>query len=194
MFEGLGKYGVIYCDPPWHFKVYSMPEDCTQTRHPTKHYKTMTHDDLCSLPVQDIALADCVLLMWATWPMLTHALEVIESWGFTYKTCGFDWMKADVSTIDLFPDPKTAAMTLGYWTRSNSEPCLLATKGKPKRASASVRMGIIEPRREHSRKPDCVYDRIERLVDGPYCELFARTTRKGWDSWGNDVGKFGEAA
>jgi N6-adenosine-specific RNA methylase IME4 len=83
---------------------------------------------------------------------------------------------------------------MGYWTRANSEVCLLATRGKPKRLNADVRQGIIEPRREHSRKPDCVYERIERLVAGPYVELFARTTRKGWSSWGNQVGKFAEVA
>jgi N6-adenosine-specific RNA methylase IME4 len=81
-------------------------------------------------------------------------------------------------------------MGLGYWTRANTEPCLLATRGKPKRLNADVRQGIIEPRREHSRKPDCVHDRIERLVAGPYLELFARARRPGWDAWGNEVGKF----
>jgi N6-adenosine-specific RNA methylase IME4 len=95
-----------------------------------------------------------------------------------------------VSTLDLFPDPKTADMKLGHWTRSNGEPCLLATRGKPTRLDAGVRMGIIEPARQHSRKPDCVYDRIERLVAGPRIELFSRTNRDGWLSWGRDVGKF----
>jgi N6-adenosine-specific RNA methylase IME4 len=85
-------------------------------------------------------------------------------------------------------------MGMGYWTRANSEPCLLATRGKPKRLNADVRQGIIEPRREHSRKPDCVPGRIERLVAGPYLELFCRTTRPGWTVWGNQVGKFSEAA
>ena len=79
---------------------------------------------------------------------------------------------------------------LGYWTRANSEVCLLATKGKPKRLNADVRQAILEPRREHSRKPDCTYQRIERLVAGPYLELFARTQRPGWTAWGNEVGKF----
>lgn len=84
-------------------------------------------------------------------------------------------------------------MTLGYWTRSNSEVCLLATKGAPKRLNADVRQAIIEPRREHSRKPD-IHTRIERLVAGPYLELFARRTRPGWDSWGNEVGKFNKVS
>ena len=85
-------------------------------------------------------------------------------------------------------------MGCGYWTRANSEVALLATRGKPKRLNADVRQAILEPRREHSRKPECQYERIERLVAGPYLELFARNTRPGWDSWGNEVGKFGEVA
>jgi N6-adenosine-specific RNA methylase IME4 len=83
---------------------------------------------------------------------------------------------------------------MGYWTRANSEVCLLATRGHPKRLNADVRQGIIEPRREHSRKPDCVPGRIERLVAGPYLELFARTRREGWDSWGNQTDKFAPRA
>jgi N6-adenosine-specific RNA methylase IME4 len=70
--------------------------------------------------------------------------------------------------------------------------CLLATRGSPKRLNADVRQGIIEPRREHSRKPDCIHERIERLVAGPYVELFARQRRPGWDCWGNEVDKFNE--
>jgi N6-adenosine-specific RNA methylase IME4 len=96
--------------------------------------------------------------------------------------------------MNLFDDPVDANMGMGYWTRANSEPCLLATRGKPKRLDAVVRMGIIESRREHSRKPDCVHERIERLVAGPYLELFARQSRPGWTSWGNEATKFDEAA
>src|SRR5262249_24906376 len=102
----------------------------------------------------------------------------------------FAWMKADASQIDLFRDDFDVEMLLGYWTRSNSEVCLLATRGKPKRLNADVRQGIIAPRREHSRKPDCVHERIERLVAGPYLELFARQRRPGWDCWGYEVDKF----
>jgi N6-adenosine-specific RNA methylase IME4 len=84
-------------------------------------------------------------------------------------------------------------MGMGYWTRANTEPCLLATRGKPKRLNADVRQAIIEPGREHSRKPDCVHERIERLVAGPYLELFARQERRGWTVWGNDTRRFNVA-
>ena len=142
------------------------------------------------MPVARVGADDAVLFLWFTWPLLLKALDVITAWGFVYKTIGFDWLKADVSTIDLFPDPKTADMKLGFWTRSNGEACLLATRGHPKRLHADVRMGIIEPARQHSRKPDCVHPRIERLVAGPYLELFGRTERPGWTVRGDQVGKF----
>ena len=196
-----GHYGAIYADPPWHFEVWSLEKFGDRatsaggaTRHPSKHYKTMPIEDIYALPVADLAAPDCVLFMWVIWPMLEHGLQSIKSWGFKYKTCGFAWVKANGRQADLFHDDVTPDMLTGYWTRANSEVCLLATRGKPKRIDAGVRQAIIEPRREHSRKPDCVYDRIERLVPGPYLELFARTQRRGWDAWGNEVGKFAGSA
>lgn len=189
MFNALPRnhYGVVYADPPWHYEVWSGKGT---GRSAEQHYNTMSIDDICAMPVKDLCADNCVLFLWATWPCLKDAFKVIEAWGFTYKTCGFDWMKADVSTLDLFPDPKTADMKMGHWTRSNSEPCLLAVRGTPRRLDAGVRMGIIESAREHSRKPSCVYGRIERLVAGPYLELFARQKRAGWDVWGNQTDKF----
>lgn len=193
-------FAAIYADPPWYWKPWAEVADgagratVAASRATEKHYDTMKLEDICALPVQTIAADNAVLMMWFTWPLLKSALEVIDAWGFTYKTCAFSWMKADVSTLDMFGDPKDVDMLLGFWTRANSEACLLATRGKPKRLKADVRQGIIEQRRAHSRKPNCVYGRIERLVAGPYLELFARATRPGWTSWGNQVGKFGEAA
>jgi N6-adenosine-specific RNA methylase IME4 len=94
----------------------------------------------------------------------------------------------------MFADDIPVQMGSGYWTRANSEVCLLATRGNPKRLDAGVRQAIVEPRRQHSRKPDCVHDRIERLVAGPYLELFARQRRPNWDCWGNQTDKFREVA
>lgn len=195
IFEGLqpGGYAAIYADPPWHFKVYSLDKS-SKVRHPSQHYNTMTTPEISALPVGDLAAPDSVLFMWFSWPQLIDALDLIKAWGFVYKTCAFCWIKADGSRIDMFSASMPVDMTLGYWTRSNSEACLLATRGKPKRIDGGVRQAIIEPRRQHSRKPDCVYQRIEKLVPGPYLELFARSTRPGWSSWGNQVGKFGEVA
>jgi N6-adenosine-specific RNA methylase IME4 len=154
----------------------------------------MQEKELNALSVSDLAADDCVLFLWSCWPVLEWSLRTIKAWGFDYKTCGFCWIKAHAGQLEMFQEDIQPHMTLGYWTRSNSEVCLLATKGKPKRLNADVRQGVIEPRREHSRKPDCIHQRIERLVAGPYLELFARAPRKGWDVWGNEIDKFAEAA
>lgn len=185
-----GHFGAILADPPWHFEVWSL-DKTGRCRHPSVHYNTMTIEQICALPVSELAADDCVLFIWITWPMLEHSIKTIEAWGFKYKTCAFSWMKADGRQVDLFDDAEiTPDMLTGYWTRANSEVCLLATRGKPTRLNADVRQGIIAPRREHSRKPDCVHERIERLVAGPYLELFARQSRPGWTTWGNEATKF----
>ncbi len=186
-----GPFASILADPPWRFEAWSGKGTA---RSADNHYDTMRLEDIAALPVADVAANDCVLFMWICWPMLPEALRLIEAWGFRYKTCGFSWTKADVRQRTLFRDDADVQVGMGYWTRANSEVCLLATRGKPKRLNADVRQGIIEPRREHSRKPDCVHGRIERLVAGPYLELFARTPRKGWTVWGNQTDKFEEAA
>lgn len=183
-----GHFQAILADPPWSFRVWS--EDTGNGRSPSAHYSTMSMDDLAALPVAQLAAPDCVLFCWICWPSLPEALSVIEAWGFEYKTCGFDWMKARADQLDMFREDADVQVGMGYWTRANSEPCLLAVRGKPKRRNADVRMGIIEPRREHSRKPSCVHERIERLVPGPYLELFARSNRPGWTVWGNQTDKF----
>jgi N6-adenosine-specific RNA methylase IME4 len=182
---------VIYADPPWYFQNYS-PKG--EGRNPVVHYDCMSLDQLVQIPVREWAAKDATLLMWATDPMLPSALKLIEAWGFEYKTVGFYWVKlnkkanlAKLSRADFFTG-------CGYWTRANGELCLLATKGKPKRLSKRVRRLIVSPRREHSRKPDEAYERIEELVDGPYLELFARNTRSGWESWGDQVALFDNGA
>ena len=185
------KYGAILADPPWSFRAWS--GDTLASRKydvAAQHYSTMSFDEIAALPVADMAAEDCALFCWVVWPSLPEALGVIEKWGFAYKTCAFAWFKGN--TLPLFPDDFRDKMGLGYWTRANSECCLLATRGKPKRLNADVRQVIQAPLREHSRKPDEIYGRIERLVEGPYLEMFARQTRDGWDAWGNEVGKFDE--
>jgi len=175
------KYKVIYADPPWYFKTYS---NLGEGRSAKKHYPCMEVKDIASLPINKLADKDCVLLMWVVNPMLNLSFDIIKSWGFKYKTVGFTWAKTNKNKSSYFTG-------LGYWTRSNPEMCLLATKGNPKRISKSVPQLIISERREHSRKPDEMYTHIEKLLEGPYIELFARTKRSGWDSWGNETSKFG---
>jgi N6-adenosine-specific RNA methylase IME4 len=195
-----GHFGAILADPPWRFNVWSGAEvvqarGSTSTYKPASaHYRTMPIGDLAALSVKELAAKDCALFMWVCWPTIEDAFRLIEQWGFKYKTCAFDWMKAHAGQLDMLRDDTDALMGMGYWTRSNSEPCLLATRGKPKRINADVRQGIISPRREHSRKPDGIHERIERLVAGPYLELFARQSRPGWTVWGNETDKFDEPA
>ena len=181
-------YRAILADPPWAFSAWD--GDRLPTRTHLQHYKTMKADAIKNIPVMQCAADDCVLFCWVTWPLFLEGLETIREWGFTYKTCAFCWVKADTRQIDMFRNDLDVQVGMGYWTRANSEVCLLATCGQPKRLDAGVRQAIVEPRREHSRKPDCVHKRIERLVDGPYLELFSRQKRDGWDSWGNEVDKF----
>lgn len=184
-----GKFGAILADPPWGYQTWSGPEKKVASRGTVAPYKTMSMDEIAQLPVADLAADDCVLFLWVVWPTMPEALRIIDAWGFTYKTCAFSWIKADASQVEMFQDDIEPYMGLGYWTRANSEVCLLATRGGPKRRNADVRQAIVAPRREHSRKP-LIYDRIERLVDGPYCEIFARNQRDGWCSWGNEVDKY----
>ena len=173
------KYNIIYADPPWNFKTYS--EKGKQKKSAECHYRCMNIDNIYDLPINQIAADNCILFLWVTFPLLKEGLETIEKWGFTYKTIGFNWIKQNKKSDSLF-------WGLGYWTRANSEICLLATKGKPKRISKSVHSVIISKIREHSRKPDEVRDKIVELCgDIPRIELFARQSVDGWDCWGNEV-------
>jgi len=172
------KYNIIYADPPWKFKVWSKNLG-KNGRCPDKHYSTMTIDDIKNLSIP--SAENCVLFLWVTFPMLPEGLDVISSWGFTYRTCAFTWAK---STLDGSKFP----IGLGYWTRANPEICLLATKGRIIRVNKGVRNLVISPRREHSRKPDEIRKYIVDLVgDLPRIELFAREKIDGWDAWGNEV-------
>lgn len=141
----------------------------------------MKLDDICSLPVSEISADDCILFIWATFPLLPEALKVIDAWGFTYKSIGFLWLKQNRKSPGWF-------FGLGFWTRGNAELCLLATKGRPKRQSNRVHQFIISPIEEHSKKPDVTRERIVELAGGlPRIELFARQRAKGWDAWGNEA-------
>ena len=200
-FAGFPKhhYGVILADPPWPFATWShigLAGDITQPNRAQRSraapYTTMNHDDIYKMPVGELAASDCVLFLWVVQIQLPHALYLIEQWGFEFKTCAFAWFKGN--ELPLFPEDVNLKMGCGYWTRAQFEQCWLATKGSPKRLNADVRQCIVERRREHSRKPDGIHERIERLVAGPYLELFARQRRPGWDCWGNEVDKFPMAA
>lgn len=172
------RYGVIYMDPPWAFATYSSKGE---DRAAGNHYSVDSLDAIAALCVPKLAADDCVLLMWTTWPFLPQAMGLIDAYGFDYKTCGFDWMKTDADG--------SPSIGNGYWTRANTEPCLLATRGKPLRLDAGVAMAVLAPLGRHSAKPEEIYERIERLVGGPYLELYARKERPGWTTWGNEIAR-----
>jgi N6-adenosine-specific RNA methylase IME4 len=174
------KYNIIYADPPW---AYNFQKRKRLSEEAKQHlYPTMSKQDILDLPVEDIAADDCALFLWVMNSELPLALDCINKWGFTYKTQAFTWVKTRTNTYHFGG---------GNWTRSNPEQCLLATKGKIKRQSASVKNLVVSPLREHSRKPDSIRGNIVELVgDLPRIELFSRNQVEGWDVWGNEVGKY----
>ncbi len=169
------KYQIIYADPPWHYKCKGVQGAAEN------HYPTMTLDALCELPVSELAEKDSILFLWATFPQLREALQVIKAWGFEYKSVAFVWLKQNKSGQGWF-------YGLGFWTRGNAEVCLLATKGHPKRKSNRVHQFIISPLRRHSQKPDEARGKIIEFAGAlPRIELFARKKTEGWDVWGDEV-------
>lgn len=175
-------YGVIYADPPWPFENYS---EKGESRNPNRHYPTMGIEQIKALPVGHLAAERCALCMWVTDPMLVAGIETMAAWGFRYATVLFTWAKRTKRDTGWF-------MGTGYYTRANPEMCLLGMNGRMSPRARDVRQLVIEPVREHSRKPDRVRTDIMRMFPGPYLELFSREIHDGWDYWGNESGKFNE--
>lgn len=174
---GSVKAKVILADPPWRFATWS---DKGKGRSPENHYSTMSMEQLYALPVADIADENCVLFLWCIWTLLPQALALGEAWGFKYKTCAYDWAKQTKHG--------KWHIGLGYYTRQNTEVCLLFTRGKPKRVDKGVRQLVIAPAQQHSQKPAIVHESIERLMgEVTRVELFARQTRPGWICLGNEI-------
>ena len=178
IFSPVKKYDVIYADPPWRYQDKKCNGACAL------HYDTMKIQDIKDLPVKELAAKDCVIFMWITYPMLKEGIELMEAWGFKYKTIGFQWIKLNKSGKGKF-------FGLGRWTRGNTEACFIGVRGKPSRKSNSVSQIIEESVKAHSQKPEVVRDKIRELMGGDlnYIELFARQHSEGWDCWGNEVGK-----
>lgn len=173
-----GPFGAVLADPPWAFRSYSNQQ--LAPARGAQPYAVMTLADIKALPVAEVAAKDCLLFMWTVSHLQAAAIDVARAWGFEPVSIAFVWDKG--------------RMGMGYWTRQEVEICHLFKRGKPRRLSKGVRSLIKAPRREHSRKPDEQYERIEALVEGPYLEMFARQQREGWSAWGNETGKFEAAA
>lgn len=170
-------YNAILADPPWDYENWS---EAGEGKNPKAHYDCMSLDAIKALPVSHLAQRNCLLKIWAMAPMVPHTLEVMRAWNFRFVTMG-TWAKQSSTG-------RKWAFGTGYVLRGAAEFWIIGRIGNPVLRSKSVRNLIVAPVREHSRKPDEQYEVIERLVDGPYVELFSKTSRDGWDSWGNQVG------
>ena len=171
------RYQVIYADPPWSYND-KMSGHSFSLDH---EYETQDIEWIKNLPVNDIAEKNSYLFLWAVSPQLPEALQVVESWGFKYKTVGFCWVKE-------YRDGGLFVKNLGRHTMGGMELCLLATKGSPQRIDKTVRQIVFAPRGEHSKKPDEVRNRIVKLTgDSSRVELFARQKTQDWDVWGDEV-------
>ena len=161
------RYGVIYADPPWRY-TYAEADN----REIENQYPTLSLDEIKALDVP--AADDCVLFLWATSPKLAEAMEVVEAWEFSYRTCAV-WVKDRIG--------------MGYYFRQRHELLLLATRGRPGQPATGERVGSVfeAPRGAHSAKPVSVCEAIEAMYpDHPRIELFARSKREGWEVWGNE--------
>lgn len=165
----LGRFPVVYADPPWRYEHVK-----TESRAVENQYPTMEFAAICAMPIADITTSDAILFLWATSPKLAEAMHVVESWGFTYRTCAV-WTKDKIG--------------MGYYFRQQHELLLVATKGSiPVPAPADRPSSIIASARGmHSAKPVEAIEAIERMyLKLPKLELFCRKPRAGWSVWGNE--------
>jgi N6-adenosine-specific RNA methylase IME4 len=192
------RAGAIMADPAFRFATRSAKG---QGRAPSRHYDDMTVEEIMALPVSECAGDDCFLFLWLPNPHIRLLEPIMSAWGFQFSGSAFAWVKTTKNAV-VTPLSVTAASGaktpwhtgLGYTTRKNIELCWLGRRGNPKRLDRGVRELIIAPVREHSRKPDEQYGRIESFCVGPFLELFARQRRPGWAAWGNQVGLFDRGA
>lgn len=178
-----GKYTLIYADPPWQYRDKAKDGE----RGVDFKYSTMNLQDIKRLPVWDLAAESCLLAMWHVGPMPREALDVMEAWGFRlFNMKGFTWHKIHAKS-------GKDCMGMGNLTRSNTEDCLFAIKGRlPERMMANILQHVsaeehvTAARGEHSAKPAIFADKLVQLLGNvPRIELFARTAKEGWHHWGD---------
>ena len=172
------RYTTILADPPWQFQNRTgkmAPEHKRLLRYPTMELK-----EIMELPIPKLAAARSHLYLWVPNALLQEGLKVMEAWGFTYKT-NIVWYKI---RKDGGPDGRG----VGFYFRNVTELLLFGLRGSMRTLQPGrTQVNLVSTRkREHSRKPDEIYDLIEQCSPGPYLELFARFGREGWDQWGNE--------
>jgi N6-adenosine-specific RNA methylase IME4 len=181
----IGQWDVALIDPPWQY--YGAKDKWTAAE---KFYPTIPAEQIAEIPVASIIRGNGVVFVWATSPLLDVAIRTMQTWGFHYRGVAFVWVKtkSDGTPIGAQGIRPSIVKPTAEFVIAGSR----ARRGRPLPISdESVRNVILAPKREHSRKPDAIYDSIESLYpNAQRIELFARTTRAGWDSWGNETGKF----
>jgi N6-adenosine-specific RNA methylase IME4 len=175
------RAGAILADVAWPWETWGGLSGKVRSSC-DNHYGTCSLEEIARLPVAPLAAEHCALFLWCTWPHIVRGnhIPILRAWGFEPATAAFVWVKQNPSGDGLYTG-------MGYATRSNSEVCIYATKGSPLRLAADVHQIVLAPVSEHSAKPEEVRKRIERLVAGPYLELYARTIAPGWTAWGNEI-------
>lgn len=185
-------FRAIHADVPWSFESYS---ELGEERSAQAHYDCMSLADIARLPVEAHAAEDCHLFFWVTGPFLATGqhVPIMRAWGFEATAMAFVWLKLNQKWHPhwlTYMEDAMFFMGMGHTTRQNAEYVILGRKGNPERCSRSVRQIIAAPLREHSRKPDQVFQRIEQYCEGPYLDLFGRERRQNWTVRGNEADKF----
>lgn len=187
-----GCRGLLF-DCPWSFDNYSAKGEAKNAK---AHYDCVPMGELMALPVAEIAARDAAVFSWATSPLLDRQIACLKAWGCAYVACEAWFKGSKNSTGEPGDESWKAAFGPGYVRRGSAEFILIGAFGEPAwlPGCRSLRNAFFDAQREHSRKPDCQYERVEQSVPGPYAEIFSRSNRAGWIHFGNQTGKFGEAA
>lgn len=185
-------FAAIASDCGTRFETYSATGESDRT--PQRKYTTMDDDELAALPVGGLAARDCHLFYWDTTARVAAGLHIpiMRAWGFKPTAVAFTWFKLKKAepVTPFFLPRHSIHFGLGKTTRKQTEICVLGRRGSPRRLSARIQEAIFAPVREHSRKPEEFYERVEQYAAGPYLELFARQRRDGWSAWGDQIDKF----
>lgn len=168
------KYRLIYADPPWTYKDRAGRD---YKHGAAQKYNVLSLEEICDLPIDDLTHKDAVLFLWSTVPLLPEGFQVLNAWGFTYKTTFF-WRKI-------------MSLGMGYWFRNQVEVLLVGVKGHVKAFRMQKANFLQTKAGKHSEKPKEIYGILETISHKfdlePKIELFARNYREGWDVWGNEV-------
>jgi N6-adenosine-specific RNA methylase IME4 len=185
------RFAIAAIDPPWHYQVRGQTSEPDKDRSPQRHYPTADVEHLCTLPMQEMLAKDAWVALWMTGPLYATGvqLELARAWGLEISGQGFVWIKLwnDFDMGQLARTPlleQDLALGGGYTTRKNAEFVVLLRKGKPPVGRRDIREVIVSPRREHSRKPNEFYRRMEHFAPGPRLDIFGGQVRTGWTYWG----------